>query len=102
MMAIAYNWTIATCEHEVATGGITVAHWRVAAVDGDYTASAYGSCGFSPDPTAPDFTPYDQVTEAQVLGWCWAGDVDKDAIEAALAAKIDAQKNPVSASGTPW
>ena len=101
-MAIAYNWTIATCKHEVATGGITVAHWRVTAVDGDYTASAYGSCGFSPDPTAPDFTPYDQVTEAEVLAWCWAGDVDKDAIEAALAAKIDADKNPTSESGVPW
>jgi hypothetical protein len=34
-MAIEYTWTIAQCEHEVATGGITVAHWRVSAVDGD-------------------------------------------------------------------
>ena len=96
------TWAIGTCEHEVATGGITVAHWRVTAVDGDYTASAYGSCGFAPDASAPDFTPYDQVTEAEVLAWCWADGVDKDAIEAALAAKIDADKNPVSATGTPW
>lgn len=101
-MAIAYNWTIATCEHVVATGGITVAHWRVTAVDGDYNASAYGTCGFTPDPTDPSFKPYDQVTEAEVLAWCWADGVDKDATEAALAAKIDAQRNPVSASGTPW
>jgi hypothetical protein len=28
-MAITYDWTIAQCEHEVATGGITVGHWRV-------------------------------------------------------------------------
>lgn len=101
-MAIAYNWTITTCEHEVATGGITVAHWRCDAVDGDYTASAYGTCGFSPDASAPDFTPYDQVAEAQVLAWCWAGEVDQTQIETVLANKIDAQKNPVSASGTPW
>jgi hypothetical protein len=67
-----YTWTIATCEHEVATGGITVAHWRVSAVDGDYTASAYGTAGFTPDATDPDFTPYDQVTEAEVLAWVWA------------------------------
>jgi hypothetical protein len=32
-----YTWTIATCEHDIATGGITVAHWRCSAVDGDYT-----------------------------------------------------------------
>ena len=96
------TWTIATCEHEVATGGITVAHWECIATDGDYRARAYGSCGFAPDATAPGFTPYDQVTEAEVLAWCWADGVDKDAIEAALAAKIDADKNPVSATGTPW
>ena len=101
-MAITYNWTIPTCEHEVATGGITVAHWRVTAVDGDYSASAYGSCGFTPDASDPHFTPYDDVTEAEVLGWCWTDGLDKDATEAALAAKIEADKTPSSASGTPW
>jgi hypothetical protein len=100
-MAIEYTWTIAQCEHEVATGGITVAHWRVSAVDGDYTASAYGSCGFNPDPAAPGFVPYADVTEAEVLGWVW-GSVDKDETEANLAAQIDAQKNPTSEAGLPW
>jgi len=95
------TWTIATCEHDVATGGITVAHWRVSAVDGDFTASAYGTAGFTPDATAEGFKPYDQITEAEVLAWVYAS-VDKDATEAALAAKIEADKNPVSASGTPW
>lgn len=100
-MAIEYTWTIAQCEHEVATGGITVAHWRCTAQDGDFTATAYGTCGFTPDPSSPDFKPYDQVTEADVLGWVW-GSVDKDETEANLAAQIDAQKNPVTAVGTPW
>jgi len=95
------TWTIANCEHDVATGGITVAHWRVSAVDGDYTASSYGTCGFTPDASAPDFKPYADVTEAEVLAWVHAS-VDKDATEAALAAKIEADKSPVSASGTPW
>jgi hypothetical protein len=100
-MAITYDWSIATCEHEVATGGITVAHWRVSAVDGDYTASSYGTAGFTPDPSSPDFKPYDEVTEAEVLGWVW-GSVDKDETEANLAAQIDAQKNPTSEAGLPW
>ena len=100
-MAIEYTWTIATCEHEVATGGITVAHWRVTAVDGDFTASAYGTAGFTPDATSPDFKPYDQVTEAEVLAWVWAS-VDKNATEANLAAQIEADKNPTQASGLPW
>ena len=100
-MAITYTWTIPTCEHDIATGGITVAHWRVSAVDGDYTASSYGTCGFTPDATDPAFNPYNAVTEAEVLAWVHAS-VDKDATEAALAAKIEADKNPTSAAGTPW
>jgi hypothetical protein len=100
-MAIEYTWSIPTTEYETATGGITVAHWRVSAVDGDYTASSYGTCGFTPDATDPAFKPYDEVTEAEVLAWVHAS-VDKDATEAALAAKIEADKNPTSAAGTPW
>ena len=96
-----YTWTIATCEHDIATGGITVAHWRCSAVDGDFTASAYGTCGFTPDASAEGFKPYTDVTEADVLGWVW-GSVDKAAAEASLETQIEAQKNPVSASGTPW
>jgi hypothetical protein len=44
---------------------------------------------------------YDDLTEAQVLAWIWES-VDKDATEAAVQAKIDAQKNPVTATGLPW
>ena len=100
-MAITYTWTIPTCEHDIATGGITVAHWRVSAVDGDYTASSYGTCGFTPDATDPDFKPYGEVTQNEVIVWVW-GQVDKTMTEAALAAKIEADKNPTSAAGTPW
>ena len=96
-----YTWTIATCEHDIATGGITVAHWRFSASDGDYTQSAYGTVGFTPDASAPGFKPYANVTEADVLGWVW-GEIDKGAMEEKLAAKIEAAKNPVSATGTPW
>jgi hypothetical protein len=96
-----YTWTIPTTEYTKADGGIFVAHWRCSAVDGDYSASAYGTCGFTPDASAPGFKPYDGVTEADVLGWVW-GSVDKAAAEASLETQIEAQKNPVSASGTPW
>jgi hypothetical protein len=85
----------------VADGGVTVAHWRVTEVDGDYSASAYGTCGFTPDASADDFVAYDSLTEATVLGWVHA-EVDQSATEAALTANIEAQKNPVSADGMPW
>jgi hypothetical protein len=39
---------------------------------------------------------------SEVLQWCWDSGVSKDATEAALAAQIELQKNPVTATGTPW
>ena len=100
-MAITYDWTIPTCEHDIATGGINVVHWRCTAEDGDYTTSIYGTVGLTPDPSSPDFTAYADVTEAQAQGWVWET-VPQDDTEEALAANIDAQKNPTEASGNPW
>jgi len=99
---MATTWTISTLERELSDGGVIVAHWRATDVDGDYSASSYGTCGFSPDPSDPSFVAYDSLTEAEVLQWCWDNGVDKDATEASLAAKIEADKNPVSAAGVPW
>ena len=95
------TWTIAQLERNTADGGVTVAHWRCTAVDGDHSASAYGTVGFTPDASAAGFVPYENLTEADVLAWVH-GSVDKDATEAALAAKIDAEKNPTTEAGLPW
>ena len=103
------TWTIATLERELADGGVTVAHWRCTEEEtvgtGDdavtYSASSYGTVGFTPDPTASDFLAYDSLTESDVLEWVWES-VDKDATEESLAAKIEAEKNPVTANGVPW
>ena len=106
------NWTISTLERTLSepAGGVIVAHWRATATEtvgtGDdavtYSATNYGTCGFTPDPSASDYVPYDSITEEVALGWCWANGVDKDAIEASLQASIDLQKNPTQASGVPW
>jgi hypothetical protein len=93
------TWKIIQCDHLTADGFITTAHWTVNAVDGNYSASSYGTCGFA---AATPAIPYASVTEAQVLDWCWANGVDKDAIETSLANQIELQKNPVTAAGVPW
>ena len=95
------TWTIANLERNTADGGVTVAHWRATMQDGDYSASAYGTCSFTPDASADGFVPYENLTEEQVIVWVW-GQVDKIATEAALAAKIDAEKNPTTEAGLPW
>ena len=96
------TWTISTLERELSDGGVVVAHWRATAVDGDYSASSYGTVGFTPDPSDPSFVAYDSITEEMALGWCWANGVDKDATESSLQSNIDLQKNPVTADGVPW
>ena len=99
------TWTIATLERDLSDGGVTVAHWRASASEtvgeDTFSASSYGTVGFTPDPTAPDYIAYADLTEADVLGWVWES-VDQEATEAALAAKIEAEKNPVTANGVPW
>ena len=99
------NWTIAQLERNTTDNGVIVAHWRVTAEEtvGDvtFTASSYGTCGFSPNSAAPDFVPYADLTEADVLAWVYES-VDKDATEAALTANIEEQKNPVTETGLPW
>ena len=105
-MSATMNWTISTLERELSDGGVIVAHWRCTASEtvgeDTFSASSYGTCGFAYDASSPDFVPYDQLTESQVLGWVWADGVDKDATETALQANIDAQKNPTTADGVPW
>ena len=95
------KWTIPTLERKTADGFVYTAHWRCTATDGDFSASSYGTAGFQQDPEAESFTPYEDLTEEQVLGWLF-NSIDKDATEAALAAKIEADKNPTSATGVPW
>ena len=96
---MATTWTIAQLDRQTSNGFVTTAHWTASAVDGDYSASSYGSCGWADG--APT-TPYADLTEETVLGWVWTNGVDKEAVEASLQAQIDAQKNPVSATGVPW
>ena len=93
------TWTITDTDYETKNGFITTAHWTASAVDGDYTASIYSTCSWADgSPTVP----YADVTMQDVLQWVWDSGVDKDATEAALAQNIELQKNPVTATGTPW
>ena len=88
-------------ERDSATGGVKVAHWRINAVDGDYTATVYGSVGFDPDPTSPDFKPFEALTKTDVEGWVLET-LDLDSLTDSLQSQIDNQKNPPVLIGLPW
>jgi hypothetical protein len=93
------TWTITQLDRQTSNGFVTTAHWTASAVDGDYSASTYSTSSWA-DGTPT--TPYADLIEETVLGWVWTNGVDKTAVEASLQAQIDAQKNPVSATGVPW
>jgi hypothetical protein len=96
------TWTCSQLERTLDDNGVIVAHWRATATDGDFSASSYGTAGFTPDPSSSDWVAYDDITEDLALSWCFDSGVDKDAIESSLAANIEAQKNPTQAAGVPW
>jgi hypothetical protein len=96
------TWTCSQLERTLDDNGVIVAHWRATATDGDFSASSYGTAGFTPDPSSSDWVAYDSISEELALSWCFDSGVDKDAIEASLAANIDGQINPTQASGVPW
>jgi hypothetical protein len=92
------TWTIAQLDRQTSDGLVTTAHWRVDAVDGEYSAGSYGTVGFERGDT---FIAYDSLTETQVIAWV-KDKLDVEEIEAGLQAQIDAQKAPVTATGVPW
>ena len=91
-------WTINQLDRNTFDGLVTTIHWTASAVDGDYSASIYNTQQLE---RGDSFVDYASLTEETVLGWLWTK-VDKEVVEAALAAQIEAKKNPVKASGLPW
>lgn len=102
------NWKIEWMKC-VADGGaianyVVECGWRCAGDDQGQAASVYGSCAFAmPDDPSGALTPYDSLTEEQVLGWVWSSGVDKDATEAAVRTQLDSLINPpVITPALPW
>jgi hypothetical protein len=50
------------------TGYVVNVLYKVTGVDGTYTADIDGNCQFTPEQGAT-VIPYDQLTEATVIGW---------------------------------
>jgi hypothetical protein len=98
-MAIEYTYTIAQLERNTSDGFVVTVHYRVNAVDGDYSASTYGTVGYTK--SEESFTPFDELTEETVIGWV-QNSLNKDEIEANLASQIEAAKAPATVAGMPW
>tara|TARA_R110000823_G_scaffold309900_1_gene434500 strand:- start:133 stop:492 length:360 start_codon:yes stop_codon:yes gene_type:complete len=83
------------------TDVVITADWRCNGSQDNYSGTCYGSCSFAPP--SGSFTTYEDLTEQQVLDWCFANGVDKTAIEANVSLQIENQINPpVVALPLPW
>ena len=99
------NWLIERLLVKPTEGSLTDvvinADWRCNGSQESFSGTCYGSCSFAP-PTG-SFTPYPDLTQEQVLGWCYANGVDKSAIEANVSLQIANQINPpVVSLPLPW
>jgi hypothetical protein len=83
------------------TDVVITADWRCNGSQDQYSGTCYGSCSFAPP--SGEFTPFPDLTQEQVLGWCFSNGVNKTAIEANVTAQIQNQINPpVIAPPLPW
>ena len=83
------------------TDVVITADWRCNGSQESFSGTCYGSCSFQP-PTG-SFTPYPDLTQDQVLQWCYENGVDKTAIEANVTLQIENQINPpVVVLPLPW
>ena len=81
-----------TKSDETYTDIVTTVAWSCVLRDDKLTESQFGLCTLSA-PSDP-FIQYLDLTEQQVLDWCWDNGVDKTATESLVQRKIDKRKQP--------
>jgi hypothetical protein len=109
-MSTIFTWTITQMkclpQSEGETDVVIIAAWNcngVSVVGGEtYSADYSGSASFSIDSSAP-FTPFDQLTQAQVLGWVWQNPNLQSVVETNVQVQLDRLANPpIVTPPLPW
>lgn len=97
------TFKIVNLDRDTVDGFVTTAHWTAIKTDGDFTASTYSTQSFTKE-DGVNLIPYADLTEDLVVGWVKnaLGTEAVAAIDTALAANIEDQKAPKTATGTPW
>ena len=114
-MAITNTWSINDMQRTDSDGVVFLVYWSmVAQSDGtpSYTASEGGKLRCEGDPTSPDFIPYADLTEIDVLGWVYDSLIEGDETAAEAKARVEANRTQrvqnqidaaaTEAEGVPW
>ena len=107
-MAVTYTWNVVQmdCYPELdgETDVVFTVHWTLAGEEAGFSGGVYGSVGVTLDAGAT-FTPYADLTEAQVIGWVQdaLGEDQVTAYEDNVAQQINDQVvPPVVTPPLPW
>ena len=96
-MELTWNITQMNCypEQDGLTDVVFSVSWNLTVIDDTYTSSVNGTIGVELDPAAP-YTPYNELTKDQVLGWVKLslGDAQVLEYENGVSSIVEAQKNP--------
>lgn len=93
-----YTWTVTNLwtlpQVDGQTDVVVNSAFLVTGVDGEYTANIQDNQQFTY--TGGAFTPFDQLTQDQVIGWIQAalGPNGITSLEACVQGQIDSMKNP--------
>ena len=91
-MAITYEWSFPNFECD-SENKVKTIHWRYTAVDGEHSASMYGSCAGS------EGMDFDAMTKEHAI-MCVTENQSEADMKEGLANQIDKQKNPETISKT--
>ena len=93
-MAITYEWSFPNFECD-SENKVKTIHWRYTAVDGDNSASMYGSCAGS------DTMNFDSMTKENAIACVLENqDATETDMQTNLSAQIEEQKTPALTSKT--
>ena len=97
------TWTIENLRRNSADGGVITVFWKCKA---DGVTDKYGnelykasSLEVTPDPSSPDFVPFDELTESVVLSW--VQDITTD-VEEEMTLQWGHLEKADTAIGKPW
>ena len=99
-MAATTTWALANVNYNEDDGFCHTAHWTVTRIDGDYSASSYGSCALNKTEsltTRTDLKAADIIADVKAV----LGTDQVTGIENGLVLNISEQKTPTQGSFVP-
>lgn len=95
-METTYTWTVNTLwtVPNPEPDYVVQAQYTVSGTDGAYSGTISSITQFTVSAVQPDYVPYNQLTEAIVIGWIQAQPAVVTSMEACVQGQIDSQINP--------